>query len=519
MILRTYLILSLVFLPLVAYPLGAHAAECTKTGSACIDNALCKTISGEKVCLSQFGLSCWEYEDTYSCRAQNAVDYCAAINSTPGCSQTSSVCATPSSSGCTRWTNTYRCGGSPAAPANTVQLNTTYTITKDTTNTSACDSLSSNPTCQLASHMCAEVAGTRNINGLDVYKDCWKWEDSYSCRGEIQSDCADLETKGCTFSSSTCISPEGATGTACELSEKIYTCPSGEPTAVLDCGSQQYCTDGNCFNTSHTPDSDLASAVVAQEIGRHGAIYADGQQRLFGGASDSCKKSALANCCKAKGGAVNNSSIGGKILTTVGLQAIYAGSAYMYDLISGTYHAMTGIGSMAAAAAGTATTTEFSMGAYGVTMTATPGAGVTFAFDPTTLAISIAIMVIMDLTSCEQSEKILGQKIGAGLCRHYQTSCNGRFCYSTTSSYCCFNSKLAKIVNTAAVTQLGRANSDCSGLTMDEFGQLDFSAIDISEFVAEITSTVTLPSTGPINADANSSVQQKMLNYYERGRQ
>ena len=37
------------------------------------------------------------------------------------------------------------------------------------------------PYCALSSQTCVEPAGTRNINGLDVYKDCWKWEKEYNC--------------------------------------------------------------------------------------------------------------------------------------------------------------------------------------------------------------------------------------------------------------------------------------------------------------------------------------------------
>lgn len=503
----------------------SFAAQCTKTGSTCVDAAACKKISGVDVCLADLNATCWKYTDTYNCVDQTAVDYCAAISSTPGCQQVNSVCASPSSSGCMRWTNTYQCGGGTTQPTNTVVLDSTYTIVTDTINTSACDSFSSNPTCQLASHVCTEPAGTRVINGLSVYKDCWAWQDSYSCLGSVQSDCSLLTAKGCSFGSSTCLSPTGATGTNCLLKEKTYSCPSAAgSTTVLDCGSQQYCTGGNCFNAGHEPDGDLAAAVVAHEVGRQGATYIDANQRLFSGNAESCVHNSLSRCCDPKGGAVKNSSIGGRIITTAGGQAIAAGSSYMYDIMSNTYNAMRGGEAMMAAATTGFGASAFSMSAYGLSMTYTAGAaGVSgtfsFAFDPTSFAVAVAVLVVVELTSCEKAEKELAQKNGAGLCRHYGSACNGFFCQSVTRSYCCFNSKLAKIINTAAVTQLGRANSDCSGLTMEEFGRMNFAAIDMGEFMAEIMSTVTLPSTGAINTDVNSSVQQKLLNYYTRGKQ
>jgi len=515
------IIRSLLFTLLVLASHASIAASCVKTGSVCVDATPCKKISGVDVCLTDpaINAACWKYTDTYKCLDKAAVDYCAAISAMPGCQQVSSVCSSPSSSGCMRWTNTYRCGGSAAPPANTVKLDTTYTIVTDTINTSACDSFSSNPTCQLASHVCTEPAETRVINGLAVYKDCWAWQDSFSCLGAVQSDCAALDAKGCTYSSSTCLSPAGATGANCMLQEKTYSCPSGGSTTVLDCGSQQYCTGGNCFDTGHVPDGDFALAVASQEVGRQAATYIDANQRIFSGNAESCDQDSLSRCCDPKGGAVKNSSIGGRILTTAGGQAISAGSSYMYDVMSSAYDSMRGMEAMSAAATTGAAAGGYSMGAYGLTMTYSSSAGFSFAFDPTTFAVAVAVLVIVEVTSCPQDEKELAQKNGAGLCRHYSSNCNGFFCTSVTRRYCCFNSKLAKIINTAAVTQLGRANSDCSGLTMDEFGRMDFSAIDMSEFTAEIMATATLPSTGAINTDVNNSVQQKLLNYYTRGKQ
>jgi len=510
---------SLLFSLLVLASHSAFAATCTKTGSVCVDATPCKKISGVDVCLNTPTVpsSCWKYTDTYNCLDKAAVDYCAAISATPGCQQVSSVCASPSSSGCLRWTNTYRCGGGITQPTNTVVLDTTHTIATDTIDTAACDSLSSNPTCQFASHVCTEPAETRVINGLPVYKDCWAWQDSYTCLGGVQSDCSALDAKGCTYGSSSCLRYD-ATG-ACALQEKTYSCPTGGSTTVLDCGSQQYCADGNCFDTGHVPDGDFALAVASQEVGRQAATYIDANQKIFSGNAESCDQDSMSHCCDPEGGAVKNSSIGQDVVRTVGMQVIKSGSAYMYDLMSNTYNAMRGGEAMMAAATTAGATTGFSMGAYGLTMTYSSTAGFSFAFDPTTFAVAVAVLVIVEVTSCPQSEKELAKKNGAGLCRHYSSTCNGFFCSSVTRSYCCFNSKLAKIINTAAVAQLGRANSDCSGLTMDEFGQLNFASIDMSEFTAEIMTTATLPSTGAINTDVNNSVQQKLLNYYTRGKQ
>jgi conjugal transfer mating pair stabilization protein TraN len=191
----------------------------------------------------------------------------------------------------------------------------------------------------------------------------------------------------------------------------------------------------------------------------------------------------------------------------------------MYDIMSTTYNAYRGGAAMMAAASTAAAASGYSMTAYGLAMTYSSAAGFTFAFDPTSFAVAVAILIVVELTSCEKAEKELAQKNGAGLCRQYSSSCNGFFCTSVTRRYCCFNSKLAKIINTAAVAQIGRANSDCTGLTMAEFGMLNFAAIDLGEFTAEIMANIQLPSTGAIGVDVNAAIQKKLTNYYTTGKQ
>lgn len=520
----------------------SFALQCVKTGTVCADATPCKTISGVQVCLTDpaVNAACWKYTDTYSCTAQTPADYCLAIGSTFGCQQVDSVCATPGAtpgSGCMRWTNTYRCGDIAATRSNTIVLDGSYTTSTEVTSATQCVSAANNPTCTLA----------ENANGVR----------SYACISQ-PSNCAALQTQGCTLSTSTCLSPAGGTAANCMLYEKSYSCPTaGATSTVLDCGAQQYCTGGNCFNTGHEPDADLALAVSAQEVGRQAMTYVDVDQRLFSGQDGSCVHNSLSSCCDAKGGAVNNSSVGGKILTTVGGQSIFAGSRYMYDIMYNGYQAYRAMSVMSATAAfaGAAATsaaaaTSFSMSAYGLAMSYSSVSGFSFAFDPTTFAVAVAILVVVELTSCEQAEKELAQKNGAGLCRQYSSSCNGYFCTSVTRRYCCFNSKLAKIINAAAVTQIGRASSDCTGLTMAEFGTLNFAAIDLGEFTADIMSNIELPTTvhtavcadgtppdvtgscadgsvpsipsvgtDAIRTDVNAGIQKKLINYYTNGKQ
>ena len=533
----------LITIALLIASFGALAATCQRTSSVCVDAAPCKTVSGVQVCLSDPSINstCWQYTDTYTCLMSNAVDYCAALKQTAGCSQTSSVCATNDTlfnTGCMEWTNIWRCGNpSLSTPTSTIQLDNSYTLTTDTINNTQCQTYTDNPGCTLASHTCVEPAETRNINGLDVYQDCWSWQDDYACIGQMQSDCAALQARGCTLGTSTCITT--ASDGQCSLTEKVYQCQSsaGTTSSVMDCGTQQYCVGGNCFDTGHTPDPDFAKTAAMMEATREAGNYMDpATMRLFGGENSSCRKKlfGLVNCCKGSGGgaAMSNSAVMGFALQAGG-QAIKYGSSYVYDSImsnSGTIgYAARGIESALSSTptdhlmSGT-TTFNPSLSLYGFTATWSAAGGLTFAFDPTSLAIQIGIMIVQDLLSCEQEEKMLAMRKGQNLCHFTGSYCSSEIpiiktCIETTETYCCFNSRLARIINEGGRAQIGKSWGDCSGFTTDEFAMLDFSMIDMTEFTNEIMANVRMPSATTINTDSTATMQRKLANYYTQGRQ
>ncbi len=532
---------------------NAMGASCVKTGTTCVDSTLCKTISGVSICLTDAAVNstCWQYADTYSCLKPDAVDFCAAIESLPGCSQIDSTCIvndTTFGTGCMQWTNTWKCGAGLATPVNTVALDTSYAITTDTLDSAACATYASNPSCKIAAHTCTDPAATRIINGLPVYKDCWAWQDSYSCVGSLKSDCAAFQTRGCTLSTSSCI--KYAVNGACSLTEDVYQCPAsaGSTSTMMDCGGQQYCMGGNCFNTGSVPNADFAQTSAMMEAMREAGNYMNpASLRIFDGTGSSCTKTlfGLFNCCKPSGGgsALNNASVMGFAvqngISSAG-QAVKYGSSYMYDtLFDNSYMirgldsalASTPVGSLAGGSSGAFSpsfglygfTASFGAAPAGATVLGSTG-GITFAFDPTTLAISVGIMILEELISCSPDEQNLALKKGQNLCRFTGSACTAEIpiigiCLQVTETYCCFNSRLARIINTAGGAQIAKPATDCSGFTTAQFASLDFSKIDLSQFTSEIMANVHLPSAGAVTSDAASAMQNKLNNYYSRGKQ
>jgi len=105
------------------------------------------------------------------------------------------------------------------------------------------------------------------------------------------------------------------------------------------------------------------------------------------------------------------------------------------------------------------------------------------------------------------------------LCHSIGSYCSSRMpilrlCVEKTESYCCFNSRLARIINEQGRVQIGRGwgaaeSPDCGGFTVSQLQALDFSRMNLSEFYAEIAPT--LPDVGAMGSRA----KQKVESYYK----
>ena len=103
---------------------------------------------------------------------------------------------------------------------------------------------------------------------------------------------------------------------------------------------------------------------------------------------------------------------------------------------------------------------------------------------------------------CSQQEQLLAMHQGANLSVYTGEYCSNQIpiigtCIEYTDTYCSFNSLLAKLVNQQGKAQLGLPFNDCSGLTLNQISQIDFSKMDLSQFTAQMTSKAqaALPNT------------------------
>lgn len=124
---------------------------------------------------------------------------------------------------------------------------------------------------------------------------------------------------------------------------------------------------------------------------------------------------------------------------------------------------------------------------------------------------------------CSREEMLLHQRDAQGLCAYVGSYCSDSFlgvCLTKKKVYCCFESRLSRILQEQGRQQLNKPwgkpkTEQCLGFTIDEFARLDLSQMDFSEVYAEFTDAARLPD----ELQAATQIQQKIEDYYARARQ
>lgn len=281
----------------------------------------------------------------------------------------------------------------------------------------------------------------------------------------------------CPIQQASCVEDPGGT----------YSCPLGSQYACLTPvdGGTPACSPHGC-----TPV--VGGAVVTEEplvddlgASNDGVVDADGtclgMIEIFSGRAVRCRPAGLntsfSNCCKDQGKIVKDgmgsslSSIGTKIAIAKG---VWTGMKAAY--------------------------TAFKAGATASQAASAGANAIIIGIDPTSIAISLAINVMMDflLSGCDQQDMEVGMLRGSGMCHEVGTYCASSIlgvCVQKAKGHCCFNSKLGRIIQEQGRPQLKSFNSlgwgtakqpYCRGFTPQEFQALDFSRMDLSDYYADI---------------------------------
>ena len=121
--------------------------------------------------------------------------------------------------------------------------------------------------------------------------------------------------------------------------------------------------------------------------------------------------------------------------------------------------------------------------------------------------------------SCSSEEKELMAMQEKKLCHFVGSFCSKKMavlgkCMENKKAYCCFNSKISRIIMQQGKNQLGKEwgspqAPDCVGFSADELAKLQFNKMDLSEIASDIESKVTIPDKTAIE----SKIKKKMEGY------
>lgn len=411
--------------------------------------------------------------------------------------------------------------------------------------------------CVVNSSTC--TPGSTVVNGIPVSDSCMTGTVSQTCRtGAITSDCDGLINSGCSQQSSQCAYSDTS---GCLTTVYEYKCKKsdGLTSTTQNCGDQKLQLGQFTFDTGFDPDTDFAKIVTAMEAAREAGTYMDpASLRIFSGFDSRCAEgyAGLKKCCKVdvQGGAgMSNSGVFGSLISqgvsNAGSYVAAKASPYVYDamwasdqswLMDRAFNAWSA-NTLAGAESMNVFTFNPSLSLYGITWTSAstlPSAmlgtnieigtagdffGGTLYFNPYLLGAQLAVMVITDLMSCTQDEQMLGLKRGQNLCHFVGPYCSNKVpilgCLETTQTYCCFNSRLGKLIQEQGRAQIGKSwgsgeSPNCSGYTADELAQLDFSQMDMSEFVAEVMANAHMPDAAAMGGTATTRAIEKIQNFY-----
>jgi conjugal transfer mating pair stabilization protein TraN len=145
---------------------------------------------------------------------------------------------------------------------------------------------------------------------------------------------------------------------------------------------------------------------------------------------------------------------------------------------------------------------------------------------PTTLILNvIGILAVIFMGGCDKEDHMTVTLRESGYCHYVGSRCIKKVkigfvkkCVQKGKFYCCFNSKLARIIHEQGRPQLntdirnwGSAkHPNCRGFTPEEFASLDFDRIDLSEYFEDITRNVAKDIEPNVLQFFNDTIQTRV---------
>ncbi|MGR5116259.1 type-F conjugative transfer system mating-pair stabilization protein TraN [Photobacterium damselae] len=159
--------------------------------------------------------------------------------------------------------------------------------------------------CRSVKETCIEGAGTRKINGINVYMSCWKKQRTYQC--QYEDTCKPIYQNTASFGE--CKEAKRTCKTSllgqCMAFDISLNCSKRKCTQRnLTCGDRFFCLDGSCYNEKMEQNQDFSkSAAALAALGDAAKSFTADKVRIFSGKGASCSKKPIgfSNCCADKG--------------------------------------------------------------------------------------------------------------------------------------------------------------------------------------------------------------------------
>ncbi|WP_010303305.1 conjugal transfer protein TraN [Candidatus Odyssella thessalonicensis] len=121
------------------------------------------------------------------------------------------------------------------------------------------------------------------------------------------------------------------------------------------------------------------------------------------------------------------------------------------------------------------------------------------------------------MAGCSENEKKLAQQRKLNKCVVVGTYCAEKklgVCVKKKTTFCCYQTKLARILNEQGRGQLGLhygdpENPQCQGLTLTQFSKLDFSKLNLTELFQDLFSKIQMPDTQKITQGIQQSIRDQ----------
>lgn len=129
--------------------------------------------------------------------------------------------------------------------------------------------------------------------------------------------------------------------------------------------------------------------------------------------------------------------------------------------------------------------------------------------------------LLIGISGCTPAEHELAEERNDGHTHYLGERCAKRIlgiCIRRERRWCVFGSKLGRIFQQQGRAQLGVGWGSCRGLTVAEIGGIDFDALDLSEFTADLLDGETEPSVSlPDAGDTQTLMQDRVRAFYGQG--